>query len=111
MEQDDPSAFHEKPQHAGVELTDVAQLEKVLRRALWTAVRDDTGCCVILLNLRRRREIVRIALLQVIKKFPHRASSRLFFIEFYCKVHRGVTSNLMYQERQTLINRLKFAKV
>ena len=47
-------------------------------------------------------EVVRISHFQVFQEIPHRAGSRLCFIELYRKIHGGATSNLMYIGLATL---------
>jgi hypothetical protein len=96
MDRDNSALLHETPQHAGIELADVAQFEKPIAKRLGQRLAMVLPVAQFRETGKHRREIIRIASLQVVEEVPHRAFPRRRFIKLYYQIHRMTTSILMY---------------
>jgi hypothetical protein len=99
---DDPAIFHEKPQHAGVELSHVTQFKQPI------AKRPGQRLPVILTMPQfyqtsdHGSEVIRVTALQLVQKLLHRARPTRRLIKLYAEIHGDATSLLMLFRREKL---------
>ena len=106
VHRDDPALLHEEPEHAGVELAHVAQLEQPLADGFGQRLPVILPVPQLRQTGDYRREVVRITGLQLVQELPHGARSRLCLIELYCEIHDFATSIVMYPDDAQCIPRL-----
>ncbi|MCX5771355.1 MAG: hypothetical protein NTZ09_13965 [Candidatus Hydrogenedentes bacterium] len=107
MNGNDAAALHKEPQHAGVQLADVAQLKQTIAERFGQRLAVILAIPQLCQSGQNRRVVAGIALFEFFEELPHWCNSGRGLIEFYPKAAEKPHSESLFA---TLSKHLRVAR-